>query len=322
MKQYDVVTSGYVSMDRIIKILTPARAGRSTTVANKDNAQIYYGGCSVNIAYILAKMGKSAMPCIRVGGDYKETGFYDFLREGGVRLNALEVLEDETTTNSYMVTDPDHNHITMAYPGAMDEKYAHELDPAYFENARIGVMTVASPSDNREFFKGCREAGLPVMFGMKADKVSFPEAFLREIVCYSKGIFANFSEKRFIEQELGLLDLTELFGMGSTEVIVITLGKDGSLCYEKTAGSYKVTEIPVAKGAAVVDTVGSGDAYIAGFLYGYLNGCVPVECCRMGSVMASFILEKRGCLSSVPEKEEFIKHYEAYRQNTEGDKSR
>jgi len=151
---------------------------------------------------------------------------------------------------------------------------------------------------------------------------SFPEAFLREIVCYSKGIFANFSEKRFIEQELGLLDLTELFGMGSTEVIVITLGKDGSLCYEKTAGSYKVTEIPVAKGAAVVDTVGSGDAYIAGFLYGYLNGCVPVECCRMGSVMASFILEKRGCLSSVPEKEEFIKHYEAYRQNTEGDKSR
>ena len=49
----DVLTSGYVSMDHIIKIDTPARVGFTSLVTNKSNAQIFYGGCSVNIAYAL-----------------------------------------------------------------------------------------------------------------------------------------------------------------------------------------------------------------------------------------------------------------------------
>ena len=58
----DVLTSGYVSMDHIIKIATPAKVGFTSLVTNKSNSKIYYGGCSVNIAYALCQLGMKAMP--------------------------------------------------------------------------------------------------------------------------------------------------------------------------------------------------------------------------------------------------------------------
>ena len=41
----DVLTSGYVSMDHIIKIATPAKVGFTSLVTNKSNSKIFYGGC-------------------------------------------------------------------------------------------------------------------------------------------------------------------------------------------------------------------------------------------------------------------------------------
>ena len=38
--KYDVLTSGYVSMDHIIKIAEPARVGFTSIVTNADNTKI------------------------------------------------------------------------------------------------------------------------------------------------------------------------------------------------------------------------------------------------------------------------------------------
>ena len=43
----DVLTSGYVSMDHIIKIATPAKVGFTSLVTNKSNSKIFYGLCTL-----------------------------------------------------------------------------------------------------------------------------------------------------------------------------------------------------------------------------------------------------------------------------------
>ena len=85
----DVLTSGYVSMDHIIKIATPAKVGFTSLVTNKSNSKIFYGGCSVNIAYALCRLGMKAMPVLRVGGDYESNGFKKFLEEGNVPQDGI-----------------------------------------------------------------------------------------------------------------------------------------------------------------------------------------------------------------------------------------
>ena len=69
------------------------------------------------------------------------------------------------------------------------------------------------------------------------------------------------------------------------KVVVATLGDQGSLAYdgEEYIGCGIVT-------CDVVDTMGAGDSYIAGFLKGILEEKTVPECMRMGAENASITL--------------------------------
>lgn len=309
MNQFDVIINGYVSMDHIIKINTPAKVGFTSLVTNKTNAKIYYGGCSVNIAAALCKLGLKAMPILRVGEDYESNGFKHFLIDGNVPMDGISVVEDEATSVCYLLQDNCNDHITIFYPGAMDGKYAKVLDTKLFEGARLGVITVASRQDNEEFFKACRQCNVPIVFGMKDDFDAFPIEFLKQLLTSSKIIFTNEVEREIIEKLYGFDDITQLFSIGEVEIIVTTLGKEGSIYYEKTKEGIRSEKIGICPVEQVVDATGSGDAYIAGFLYGYLSGMNATDCCKLGSVLSYFVLQKEGCCTNLPDINQLMNEY-------------
>lgn len=314
MGQFEVLTSGYVSMDHIIKIASPATIGCTSLVTNKNNVQIYYGGCSVNIAYGLNRLGINTLPVLRVGGDYEANGFKQFLEAGNVPLEGIRVIEEEATSVCYLLQDNNNDHITIFYPGAMDSKYAAPVDGSLFEGARLGVITVAAREDNEEFYRQCMEHEVPVVFGMKDDFDAFPEAFLKTLLTGSKIIFTNEVEREMIEKIYGFPDITRLFEIGNADVIVTTMGKDGSICYERTPEGICTRKIGICEAEHIVDATGSGDAYMAGFLYGYLSGMESVECCRLGSVLSWFVLQAEGCCTNLPGEEQFLEKYREIRQ--------
>ncbi|RCX20012.1 adenosine kinase [Anaerobacterium chartisolvens] len=311
--KYDVITSGYVSLDRIIKTSTLVRYGYTSLIENSGNAKIHYGGCSSNISYLLARLGLNALPIIRVGAeDYTETGFYEYLKNGGVCLDAVESVPDETTSNSYLIADANNNHITIFYPGAMDGKYAGSLKDEFFQQARLGVMTVGSYEDNEEFYNKCMKHDVPLVFGMKCDFDAFPEKLFKKVMFSSKIIFTNQGEREEIERMFKLSSITELFEKGSADIIVTTLGKNGSVYFHKTNQGIISNSIEAAEFGKVIDTTGSGDAYMAGFLYGYLSGRHVEECCKLGSVLSSFIIEAVGCTTNAPTREELMDRYNKF----------
>ncbi len=306
-KRFDAITAGYVSMDRIIKLRSPLKTGQTSLIANGDNAEVRFGGCPINIAYLLARLGLSTLPIVRVGRDYRESGFFDFLRDGGVSTEALDVVAEDTTSNCYLLEDEDGQHVTVFYPGAQDAKYSRPMSSRFFGEARLAVMTVGATSDNIEFFGKCRAAGVPLVFGMKADFDAFPPGVLGDFLRSSRVIFTNESEREEIERRLGMRTVTELIENGEAEIIVTTMGKRGSIVYETRDGRVVSQEIRVARCANVVDTTGSGDAYMAGFIYGYLKGRDTATCCRLGSTLAAFIIEKMGCCTNAPTEEQLLR---------------
>ena len=312
MRQIDVLTSGYVSMDHIIKIASPAKVGFTSLVTNKSNARIFYGGCSVNIAYALSRLGMVSLPVLRVGGDWEENGFRAFLEEGGVPLDGITVLPEEATSVCYLLQDNNNDHITVFYPGAMDGKYAGGMKDELFRGTRMGVITVAPEKDNREFFEKCRENQVPVVFGMKDDFDAFPETFLKELLTGSRIIFTNEVEREIIEKIYGFSDITELFEIGEAEIIVTTLGKDGSICYIREKDGIRQERIGICPVEEVVDATGSGDAYMAGFLYGYLKGYAPEECCKLGGTLSSFVIQSEGCCTNVPGEKELLEKFAGF----------
>jgi sugar/nucleoside kinase (ribokinase family) len=311
--KYDIITSGYVSVDRIIKTKIPVRYGYTSIIENRDNARIYYGGCPTNIAYLAAKLGLMALPIIRFGViDYQENGFYEYLRDAGVCLDAIKLVPNETTSNCYLLTDENNNQITLFYPGAMDKRHAGEMKDEFFEEARIGVLTVGSCDDNVEFYNKCMKHNVPLVFGMKCDFDAFPKELFKKFLFSSKIIFTNQGEREEIERLFNLGAITELLETGNADIIVTTLGKKGSIYFQKTQDGLVSSAIKTAVFGKVVDTTGSGDAYMAGFLYGYLNGMSAEDCCKLGSVLSSFIIEAFGCTTNAPTREMLMKRYQDF----------
>ncbi len=312
-KKYDLIASGYVSMDRIIKLEAPARVGFTSLISNKNNADIQYGGCAVNIACDLKKLGITAIPIMRVGDDFEKIGFKGFLEASGISLDATEVIEGERTSQCYLLQDNEGQHITLFYPGAMDGKLARPVSDELFENAGMALMTVAAKQDNQYFLEKCREKSLPLVFSMKDDMEAFPKDFLEEILNYSSIIFTNEVEREAIEQIYGY-DMRELLEKANCRVLVTTLGADGSKCYWRTEEGIKEGFTPIWDETKVVDTTGSGDAFVAGFLWGYLNGKEPLQCAGYGTIVSSYVIEKEGCCTNAPTVEELLSRYERYQK--------
>jgi 2-dehydro-3-deoxygluconokinase len=59
-------------------------------------------------------------------------------------------------------------------------------------------------------------------------------------------------------------------------------------------------EVPPPRTATVVDEVGAGDAFAAGFAYGLLQGWAPAECARAGNVIAAGALAGTGDWETLP----------------------
>jgi len=58
--------------------------------------------------------------------------------------------------------------------------------------------------------------------------------------------------------------------------------------------------VPCAREVAVVDEIGAGDAFAAGFAYGLLEGWEPAACAHAGNVLAAHALEGTGDWETLP----------------------
>jgi sugar/nucleoside kinase (ribokinase family) len=72
--------------------------------------------------------------------------------------------------------------------------------------------------------------------------------------------------------------------LASHDVIAaVKMGRDGAWI-SKGREAHRIAPIPVAD---VVDTNGAGDAWAAGFLYGFIRGLPLDECGALASIMGS-----------------------------------
>lgn len=313
-KKYAVLVTGYPSMDHIIKIKSPAKVGFTSIVENKSNTTIFYGGCSVNVAFALSKLGLKSVPVMRVGADFEDNGFKNFLESENVPLLGINKVKEENTSTSYLLEDNNGDHITIFYPGAMKERYFTAIPDELFNQAELGVITVGPKKDNIYFASKCLEYKLPMVFCMKGDMSVFTPDLLLEILKNSKVIFTNESERKTIEEILNINSIIDFFDSGICEVIVTTKGKKGSSYYHKENKIIKEGFVDAYDLFEKKDTTGCGDGYISGFLYGYLNNYSISDSCLYGSLVSSFVLSEEGCCSRLPKESELKEEFKLRRK--------
>jgi len=147
------------------------------------------------------------------------------------------------------------------------------------------------------------EAGCRLIYDPSQQVVSLDAEELREGISLAWALIGSDYEMAIIEQKTGLTvdDLT-----ARIPFVGVTFGKQGSaLRFED-----REVVIPAAPVEYVGDPTGGGDAYRAGLLKGLLLG-LPLEIAgRMGSVAATYSVERHGPQEQHYTADEFVNRFD------------
>ncbi len=300
-----LILTGSISIDRIMnfggKYKDLIQADKLHVLSLSvliDNLSHSRGGTAANIAYSSALLGDKPILLGSVGHDAKE--YIGDLAKLGIDTTHV-FFSDLPTPTFTVLTDSDNNQVGGFYPGAMADITTLSLKPWYGKNPLV-VISANDPKAMDQLVKECINNNLDYVYDVGQQVTNITVDQLKLGLSQAKILFTNDYELGTI---LGRTGYSQAKLESTIPVIITTLGQTGS----DVNGSI----IPAIKNIKVIDPTGAGDAYRAGFLYGYLRNWDLFTCAELGSTVATYTIELRGTqthiftLADVSEK-----YYSAY----------
>jgi 5-dehydro-2-deoxygluconokinase len=99
-----------------------------------------------------------------------------------------------------------------------------------------------------------------------------------------------------MRQELNSLLSMHLARANTIKAFVVKQGAHGVTVYLKSGERVEAQGFPVE----VLNTVGAGDAFASGFIYGTLQGWDWFRCARMANACGALVVTRHGCAKAMP----------------------
>jgi adenosine kinase len=260
-----------------------------------------FGGTAGNIAYSLSLLNERPVLIATIGKDYES--YFDWLKKNNISEDGIKIIREEFTAGAYIITDKADNQITGFNPGAMKYPSGYRFNNADPRNS-ISLIAPGNLQDMVEYAKICKEKGIDYICDPGQSLTQWEGKTLREWLDGSMLLISNDYELEMIMKITGM-DKKELLGL--TRIIITTLGEKGSFI---SNSEFDVT-IPAAKVHDIVDPTGAGDAYRAGLLKGIISGRDIETSAKMGTIAATFAIEKYGTQEHQYTYEDFIERYKS-----------
>ncbi len=293
---------------------------QSTITANSRKQ--HFGGTAGNIAYNMGLLNLGSVSLIgSVGKDFESLGYKDHITVFGNVDLGVDIHEDEFTAACYIVNDVKANQMIIFHGGALDRCKELDLrekidDPEHYIYA---INSTQSVDAMVSFAEQLYELGIPSIFDPGQVTPLFPKEILINITKQSDILIGNKFEIQKIQEKTQMTkeDLIE-----NIRAIITTLGEGGSELMYKSDGKIYKTEIPIFKPKEIKDTTGAGDGYRAGMLSGLMLDMTLLDSCRLGAIVASFVVETTGAQThkySISEvRKRFMENYDYIPSQLEG----
>ena len=332
-----IVVVGHLCLDIIPEIGTGAslEPGRLVEVGTVNIAT---GGAVSNVGLALHKLGTPVRLIGKVGQDAFGGLALDVLRKFGADEFIISDPQGETSY-TIVVSSAGQDRMFLHCPGCNDTFAASDVSDASLSTARhlhfgypslMASMSANSGAETESLFKRAKALGLTTSLDMSYPDVSSIQGLvdwpqLLAVVLPHVDVFLP------SEPELSFM-LPSVFGgvealasacltMGAG-VVVMKRGTDG--LFAQSAGANRLSAIgqyvdsnewasqrltqsifPVE----VVGTTGAGDATIAGFLYGLVNGFSFQKCLAAGCAVGAMSVEGADAVSGIRLWDEVAKRF-------------
>ncbi len=273
------------------------------------------GGAPANFCYRLRQLGIPARLVSRVGADALGDELLSQLKARSFDLSLVQ--RDPrvpTGTVDVVLTAEGNPSFTINTGVAYD---CLEATPellaaaARSELVCFGTLVQRSPVTRNALYKVLDAATSATKFlDINLRRECYSAETVSESLKRTDILKLNQSEVKTVSELLGLgapnpkemaRIVMDKFGI---KTVLVTLGEDG--VYAVDASGHEVSERGVS--VTVVDTIGSGDSFSAGFVFKYLQGATLSESCRFGNLMGAMNASRKGGMPdiSMAEIESFV----------------
>lgn len=253
-----------------------------------ETEQAFPGGNPVNAAVYLRRLGQDASYIGAAGDDAYGRLLLRELRGKGVDVSRVRVCPGHTAVSH--VTMRNGDRIFGAYDEGVMASFRPNAEEIAFACAHDLVVT-ALWGHAEDALAEIRSRGVPTAFDA-ADRPFDPAA--QTALPHASVFF--FSDDASTED--ALREMLKTLHAGGPEVVVATRGAKGSLAFDGRTYCRQGV-VP----CEVVDTMGAGDSYIAGFLAAWFSGDALQDCMRAGAENAAVTIGYRGAWETADEEE-------------------
>ena len=258
------------------------------------------GGSAANATLGAVRLGLRATYVGKIGADKTAADYHaNFVAAGadGARFKRTSLPNGRCLS---LVT-PDGQRTMRTHLGAAMTLSPDEISPADFAGARhahIEGYLMFNPALAGKVVASARAAGCTLSLDLSSfEVVNMARDWLfAQIKQGFDVIFANEDEIRalFQDQTSGYATLAQKLARPGG-IAAVKMGKDGAWI-ARGAELHRIAPVKVSR---VVDTTGAGDAWAAGFLYGYLRGYALPAAGAIGSLLGAECVQHLG--ATIPE---------------------
>lgn len=238
---------------------------------NLQDGRAFPGGGPVNMAVYTLRMGGEAAYVGPVGRDENGEIIRKAMEKKGVDISRLQVREGKTAVSMVELRGSER-HFTGYDEGVLKNYTLSEMDLDFLGSCDVVAADLWGRVE--EYLPELKKRGVKTAF----DCATAPESTVsQKAIPYTDYLF--FSAREDTET---LRESMRRYHQAGPSLVIATLGEKGSLCFD--GESFHACGIVPC---TVVDTLGAGDSYIAGFLFGVTEGLSIEKAMEKGAACAA-----------------------------------
>ncbi len=301
-----ILVAGSLNMDCVVE--TPHIPQAGETVSGRTVSFIP-SGKGANQAYTAGRLGGNVKMLGAVGRDDFGQALRDNLREAGVDVSEIYVLEKESTGQAFITIDDTGENSIIVIPGANGAltpeliRQNEEDLIQMIEKSDIVVMQLEIPLETVLYVKELAASLHKFIIIDPAPALSnIPDDFWKGIdyIKPNETELSILTGKQMKTHE-EIIDGARIMLEKGVKNVIVTLGGKG--CMLVNHDLEQLFEAPRVK---AVDTTAAGDCFTAAFALALAEGNSCFEAIVFGQAASSIAVTRKGAQTSIPTREEVM----------------
>lgn len=228
-----------------------------------DKISVDVGGSGFNVAKVLSILKNKVEFFGKVGNDSYGKKILQALKESKISTKNVKIVNEMSGFSLVFLFGGEKTIVT--YRGANNLLSEKDVDEKTIENSDCFIFTSMTSDENVKFLKKAteiaKEKDIKIVCNPSVAMVDYQKKALLELMESSDFIIMNKKEALKLTNTNNPLSAAKKLKKISNSIVIITMGKKGSLIFQERIKLFKPFKVKV------VDTTGAGDSFTAAFLH-------------------------------------------------------